>query len=141
MFNRPKAVPCLVIALLALTPVGCTDGPEHDALATARARWALTNADNYVFEFRRSCFCTPDFVRRVRIEILDGLVTSAVYVDTEEPISLPLTSMPTIDDLLDEIGDALEGTAFSVIADYTTRTPVTRPASRSTSSKPVSSET
>ena len=120
MFNRPKAAPCLVIALLALTTVGCTDafGPEQDALAAARARWAQTDASNYVFEFQRSCFCAPDFVRPVRIEVLDGVVNSAVYVDTEEPIPLPLTSVPTIDDLFDEIGDALEGTAFSVIADY-----------------------
>ncbi len=120
MFNRPKAVPCLVTALLALTPVGCTDatGPEQDALAAARARWAQTDASNYVFELQRSCFCAPDFVRPVRIEIRDGLVSSAVYVDTEEPIPTPLTSVPTIDDLFDEIQDAIDGGAFSVIADY-----------------------
>ncbi len=120
MLNRPNAGRWLATALLALTLVGCTDvlGPEQDALAAARARWALTNADNYLFEFRRSCFCAPDFVRPVRIEILDGIVSSAVYVDTEEPISLPLTSVPTIDDLFDEIQDAMDRLAFSVIADY-----------------------
>ena len=120
MLNRPNAGRWLATALLALTLVGCTDvlGPEQDALAAARARWALTNADNYMFEFRRSCFCAPDFVRPVRIEILDGIVSSAVYVDTEEPISLPLTSVPTIDDLFEEIQDAMDRLAFSVIADY-----------------------
>jgi len=71
-----------------------------------------------VFEFQRSCFCPPDFLRPVRIEVLDGTVNSALYVDTEEPISLPLTSVLTIDDLLDEIRDATDGTAFSVVADY-----------------------
>ena len=123
MLNRPNASRWLGIALLALTHMGCTDvlGPEQDALAAARARWALTNADDYSFEFQRSCFCAPDFVRPVRIEILDGTVSSAVYADTEEPISLPLTSVPTIDDLFDEIQAAVDGMAFSIMADYNAR--------------------
>ena len=120
MLNRPNASRWLGIALLALTHMGCTDvlGPEQDALAAARARWTLTNAADYVFEFQRSCFCPPDFVRPVRIEIRDGLVSSAVYVDTEEPIPPPLTSVPTIDDLFDEIQAAMDGMAFSIMADY-----------------------
>ena len=120
MLNGPNAGRWLWIALIALTPLGCTDvlGPEQEALSAARARWAMSNVDNYVFEFQRSCFCAPDFVRPVRIEILNGVVSSAVYVDTEEPLSPPLTSVPTIDDLFDEIRDALNRTAFSVIAAY-----------------------
>ncbi len=120
MLNGPKPGRWLGIVLIALTAVGCSDGTglDQDPLAEARARWAQTDAADYVFEFRRSCFCSPDFVRQVRIEVLDGVVSSAVYVDTEEVISLPLTSVPTIDDLFEEIGDALEGGAFSVSADY-----------------------
>ena len=120
MLNRPNTGRWLGIALLALTYMGCTDplGPEQDGLAAARARWAMTNADDYVFEFQRSCFCPSDFVRPVRISVLDGLVSSAVYVDTEEPIPNPLDSVPTIDDLLDEIQAAIDGMAFSVVADY-----------------------
>ncbi len=120
MLNRPKAGPRLLIVLLALTSLGCTDvfGPEQETLAAARARWALTDADDYVFEFRRSCFCAPDFVRPVRVRVLDGIVASAVYADTEDPISLPLTSVPTIDDLFDEIADAMDATAFAVVAEY-----------------------
>ena len=120
MLHRPNAGRRLGIALLALTPLGCTDvlGPEQEALAAARARWALTNADSYVFEFQRSCFCAPETVRPVRIEVLDGVVSAAVYVDTEEPMSPPLTSVPTIDHLFDEIREAMDRTAFSIIAEY-----------------------
>lgn len=120
MFNKPKVCRWLGMALLALTAVGCGNvfEPEQDEHEAARARWALANAADYVFEFRRSCFCAPDFVRPVRIEVLDGVVSSAVYVDNEEPIASPLTSVPTIEDLFDEIRDALNGMAFSVTADY-----------------------
>ena len=105
---------------MALTAIGCTDplGPEKNELDAAQDRWNLVSADHYVFEFQRFCFCAPDFLRPVRIEVVDGIVNSAIYVDTEEPISLPLTSVLTIDGLFDEIRDATEGMAFSVVADY-----------------------
>jgi hypothetical protein len=108
------------MALLAVAPVGCTDalGPEQDELAAARARWARIAADDYVFDFQRSCFCAPDFVRPVRIEVLGGTVSSAVYADTGEPIAPPLTSVPTIEDLFDEIQDAVDRMASSVLAEY-----------------------
>lgn len=120
MLNRSNAGRWLAMGLLAVIPVGCGGvlEPEPDELTLARARWALTNADDYVFDLQRSCFCASDFVRPVRIEILDGIVSSAVYVDTGDPIPPPLTSVPTIEDLFDEIRDALDGSAFSVVADY-----------------------
>ena len=120
MSNTPTVSRWLALLALALTAVGCTDplGPEKNKLDAAQDRWNLVNADNYVFEFQRLCFCASDFVRPVRIEVLDGKVNSAIYVDTGEPISLPLTSVLTIDGLLDEIRDATDGMAFSVIADY-----------------------
>lgn len=120
MLNRLKTSRLLAIALLALTHVGCTEilGPEQDELALARARWAVANADDYSFQFRRSCFCPTGLVRPVHIEVLDGTVTSAVYVDTEEPLPPPLTSVPTIDDLFDEVQAAIDGMAFSILADY-----------------------
>jgi len=110
----------LVMALFALVPVGCTGllEPEQDELAMARARWAQSNANDYMFDLQRSCFCASAFVRPVRIEILDGVVSSAVYVDTGDPLPPPLTSVPTIEDLFDEIRDALDRMAFSVIAAY-----------------------
>jgi hypothetical protein len=120
MLNRTNVGLWLGMTLITLSAAGCGDvlGPELDEHEAARALWTLTNADDYLFEFRRSCFCGSDFVRLVRIEVLDGVVSSAVYVDTEEPIAEPLSSAPTIEDLFDEIRDALDGTAFSVTADY-----------------------
>lgn len=120
MLNRPDAGRCLAMALLALIAVGCGRvlEPEQDEHTLSRARWASTNTNDYVFDLQRSCFCVSDFVRPVRIEILGGIVNSAVYTDTGELISPPLTSVPTIEDLFDEIREALDGSAFSVIADY-----------------------
>ncbi len=114
MRNGAKAARRLAVVGLALTLIGCADmlGPEEDGLAAARARWTRASIDSYVFEFQRSCFCVPDFVRPVRIEILEGLVDSAVYVDTEEPVSPPLTSVPTIEDLFDEIQEAFDRMGF-----------------------------
>ena len=114
-FNRGLALGCL-----ALAAIGCADvlGPEQEELAEARDRWAETRVDSYRFDFQRICFCPPDFVRPVRIEVLAGTVTSAVYVDTGEPISGLLSSVPTIEDLFDEIQDAMDRDPFLLMADY-----------------------
>ncbi len=123
---RNRSNPCsspgrwVGIVCLGLALAGCTDvlGPEDDPLTAARARWSAADADAYVFEFRRSCFCVPDFIRQVRIEVLAGTVNSAVYLDTGDAVPPPLDSVPTIEDLFDEIRAAIDGNAFSVVADY-----------------------
>ena len=120
MLDRAHSSTRLALACLILAVIGCADvlGPEHEELAEARNRWAEARVDSYQFKFQRICFCAPDFVRSVRIEVLAGTVTSAVYVDTGEPISGPLSSVPMIEDLFDEIQDAMDHDAFSLMADY-----------------------
>ncbi len=110
----------LGVACLVLVAIGCSEalGPEEDDLVAARARWVAAGAADYLFEFQRSCFCGPDFLRAVRIEVLAGTVSSATYVDTGTPITEPLSSVPTIEALFDEIDEAIDGGAFSLTAEY-----------------------
>ena len=62
MRNRADVRRRLGTALLVFGSVACADalGPERDELAAARARWALTGADDYRFDLQRSCFCASD---------------------------------------------------------------------------------
>jgi len=107
----------IVVALL----IGCSNplGPEQDSLSAARARWtSFSSVDGYTFQFRRACFCPPDTVRETRIEVLSGIVNSATYTDTGEPVTVPLDELPTIDDLFDEIQSAIDNEAFTLVATY-----------------------
>ena len=106
--------------LAALIGAGCSDvlGPQQDDLSAARARWAVAGPENYLFELQRSCFCGPDFLRAVEIQVQSGAVFSAIYVDTQEPIDEPLNTVPTIEDLFDEIQDAIDREAFRLDVVY-----------------------
>jgi hypothetical protein len=52
------------------------------------------------------------------VNVIDGEVMSAVYVDDGLPSSPPLDEVPTIDDLFDEIQDAIEREAHQLVARY-----------------------
>ena len=73
---------------------------------------------DYSFELRRSCFCGPDFTRRIRIDVESGSVIGAVYVDDGQPVTTPLGELSTIEDLFDEIQNAIDREAFTLLAEY-----------------------
>jgi len=72
----------------------------------------------YRFQFRRHCFCGPDVVRLLRIQVLDDEVVAVHDVETGEPVTQPIASFPTIDDLFAEIEDAIQRKAFRIQATY-----------------------
>ncbi len=113
---------CLALAsILGLASQGCGAdplGPETDALSRARARWAAAGIDSYVFDFQRLCFCGGDVIRPVLIDVLDGEVSSATFLDTGEPVTDPAAGLPTIEDLFEEIQSAIDRNAHSVVARY-----------------------
>lgn len=98
------------LAVLGAGLSACSDalGPVEDDLEDARELWAERAPLDYSFVFRRSCFCASEFIRPVRI-IVDGeTVVSAVFADDGMPIETPLSEVPTIPDLFDEIRSAIE---------------------------------
>lgn len=113
-------------ALLPLTvlfvggTIGCSDplGPDVGELERARARWEARAPVLYEYQLRRTCFCPRALVRPVRITVSDGDVVAAVDPGTNEPLDPPPDGFPTIDDLFDEIRDAIDGEADSIEATY-----------------------
>jgi hypothetical protein len=110
----------LLAAAWTLALGGCEDplGPERDALAAARARWEASAPTAYHFQFRRLCFCGPATIRPVRIQVLEDEVVAVRDVESGQPVTEPLDSFPTIEDLFDEIEDALDREAYRLEAMY-----------------------
>jgi hypothetical protein len=107
-------------ALVFLT-AACSEplGPQQDELTEAVARWEEAGLQDYVFEFQRLCFCGGDTIRRVRIEVRNGSVSAATYVDDGSPVREEYrTDLPTIEDLFEEIQDAIDREAHSLAASY-----------------------
>jgi hypothetical protein len=51
-------------------------------LSEARALWNSKNLASYVYTKRIGCFCPEDYTKAMRLEVRDGVLTSAKYVDT-----------------------------------------------------------
>ena len=108
-------------ALLAFALAGaCSDalGPDASELAAARARWERSGTTSYEYRLQRACFCGLEFLRPVRVTVEAGAVVAAVFADTGEPVRTPLSDVETIDDLFDEIQDAIDREAFRIDATY-----------------------
>lgn len=106
-------------ALAGFAAFACSDplGPHEGRLEEARVAWALAGPAGYEFVFQRFCFCGPDTVRPVRIDVRFGEVSAVTVVETDEPLA-DLSSFPTIEDLFAEIEDAIERDAYSLDARY-----------------------
>jgi hypothetical protein len=118
--RSPIALTGALTALLASGAISCSNplGPEQSELDHARVRWESRLPVLYEFRFQRGCFCPPEIVRPVRITVSNGVVISAVDPDTNEPVDPPLNGFPTIDDLFDEIQDAIDRDAARIDATY-----------------------
>ncbi len=97
-----------LLALAAVVLMGC-DGPTEPIMDFARNRdkWERAHLTSYRFEFQRFCFCTPS--ERARITVSNGQVSSVILLSTGQPPDSSSAAFYdiTIDDLFDELGEAL----------------------------------
>jgi len=105
-----------------LTVLAACEGPtapgERDQLDAARALWNAKGGDSYSFELTYSCFCVLGG-RRMDVTVRDGTVFEAQYRDSGGPVeSALLLYVPTVPDLFDLIGDALDRKTASFLASY-----------------------
>lgn len=91
--------------------------PEEREFERNLAKWRAAKIEDYRYRLQRSCFCGPDTTRPVLIAVLAGIVIGGVDPVTFEPIEPPRDGFPTIEDLFEEIRQAIE-TADALDATY-----------------------
>lgn len=109
----------VVVGLLAVL-AACSNplGPQEDAFRAARARWVSTGIATYEFDLRRVCFCGEDYTSVVSVVVEDGEIVAATYRDSGDPFPDPFSELYTIDDLFEEIRDAISRDAYSLDVEY-----------------------
>jgi hypothetical protein len=123
--RRPRWKKLAVLgAALGLIPalVACDDapfGPERDRLAENRERWRSAGVSSYDYVFRARCFCGPDALQPVRIEVADGEVVSITSIETGEPAepAFPGEAL-TVEGLFAFLAEALDDDPASFSASY-----------------------
>lgn len=83
--------------------------PEVQALTTARTRFATPPRPTYSFTWTQSCFCSADTTRPMRVTVTNGAITSAVFVDSQQPVDGTIrANLKTIDGVFAMIQSAID---------------------------------
>jgi hypothetical protein len=101
----------LVAGLAVLTLAGCNileSGTEAD-VRDHRRRWDQLSLADYTFDFIRSCFCGGPAGDTIRIVVRGDSIVSATNLSPQNPPQpLPDSWSVTIDDLFDELQQAID---------------------------------
>ncbi len=97
-------------------PNSFTDPAE--ALAAARARWAVFGQDDYDMLFNWRCFCPPAQLAPVDLQVRGSRVFSGNFTGGPELPRDQLEEYQTVDGLFDFIQDAIDRQAVQITATY-----------------------
>lgn len=119
-----RVLTAAVAALLGAACSGNGAGPEGTFVdeREARARWEAAGLDDYAITVGRSCFCDRASVGRAVVTVRDGAVTSAVWVDSGEPVPERFRDLfPGVDGLFALLADARAEGAEDIVVTFDPR--------------------
>lgn len=81
----------LAFSLLLLLPLACSPAPDAtepgSPAAAALERWEAAGLQDYRFDFQQQCFCVPEQVQPVTIEVRGGRVARVTARETGQDIT------------------------------------------------------
>ncbi|MDM3871309.1 DUF6174 domain-containing protein [Porticoccus sp. W117] len=96
----------LTYLLASLFLAGCVGGDLHSdnqavqpvAPLSPLQQWQALSFSDYDYDVQRSCFCTQEYVRPMRVSVRAGKVVDAVYLDDDGKVHEEVQgSLRTID--------------------------------------------
>ena len=102
MTSRPLFACLLSLGIGACGVLPWFDGRDRDLRELDRQEkdWRAQQIRAYVFEYTRSCFCGPETLRRVRIDVRGDTVFRVTDVQLGTDVTrVPFANWPTIDSL------------------------------------------
>jgi hypothetical protein len=105
-----SAIRLLGFAVICLA--GCSGDSSPDAepqseIAAQERLWREAGLESYRFEFQQQCFCVPEQVQPVTVEVLDGRIERVISSDTGQDLSgEPNLQWYTVSDLFNLISEA-----------------------------------
>jgi hypothetical protein len=101
--------------------LGCGEDPlsvaEVRDLVVAQQKWAARGFSDYAFITRQSCFCSPDMLLQVEVEVRGATIVSVTDVLADTLIRTELYSAwYTVEDLFERIRRAAAGSQIADVA-------------------------
>jgi hypothetical protein len=94
---------CLLVALSSAVSCRSATAPDAQLVLEHRAKWEARHLTRYAYIYEETGFficCTEG--KQIRLVVLNGVVSSAQFVDTNEFVPGSPTVFPTIDGFLIE---------------------------------------
>jgi hypothetical protein len=92
---------------------------QQVALDAARQQWTAQSVTAYSFTWARTCFCYEDVTRPTRIDVLDGQIANAFFVDDGEPVTEATRRLlGTVDTTFDELQGAIDRNASQLRQEF-----------------------
>ena len=129
---RLRLSTALLGSVLLLPACGGPTAPSVMEIEQAQARWATHRLTRYVYDFETTGFFTTLEGKTIHLVVIADTVRSAVFVETNDPVPVPPTSLATVDTLFaraiaaQEAG-ALTSAEFDPQLGYPTRLQISGP--------------
>jgi len=112
--NRFALLPVITAADL-LAACGDATAPTVDEVLAHRASWSAQHLSDYTYIYESTGFLINTAGKEIRIDVRDGVVVSAVFAASGEPVPGSPTQFPTIDRLFDQAFQAAQSHALESI--------------------------
>lgn len=119
----PRTIARLPLLALALLAAACSGGPfdasgARAELRAARARWEAGGAADYAYTVRRVCFCGPEVVGPVRVEVRGGRTVSVSPLEGRTPAPGAFDRLDTVEEMFASVQDAIDADPYLLDARY-----------------------
>ena len=112
----------LLITLLTLSthPSFACESSDRALFESNLQKWLDTGWNRYSFVLERQCFCPPEYLKPIRVQVNNGKVESASFVTDVDSTVTPklLADLATIDDWFEVIRAAADRKADLLQVDY-----------------------
>jgi hypothetical protein len=118
-----RSFPRATLAVLTLALVSCSitepgRGVQNGELARNRQRWESARLHDYEFDYRLSCFCSPEATESVHIVVRGDQVSSVFRARDGLPALRQYGSWPTVAALFDDVQRLLDQKADRLEVTY-----------------------
>ncbi len=111
-----------ISVLVCLVLFGCeslSDDAAKSSQTEINQRQWLSYGQDYQFIFQQHCYCTEEYLKPMRIQVNQGVISTASYIESGEVVKEPvLKDLPTVNSVFEKLLAEETVAAESLIVEF-----------------------
>ncbi|MDW3095049.1 MAG: DUF6174 domain-containing protein [Gammaproteobacteria bacterium] len=84
-----------------------------------KEKWDALNFSSYIYTIKKSCFCSPEYMKMTQVSVVNGEVVSALYLNSDEKVpDKVIDSFLTISEWFDKISSVANNENSTIDVQY-----------------------